>query len=216
MTESTDSVVIDGFALQRKADDKTGWTYVPRHPTLGVDSHGKPMLSILEAGAVAFVQCTAQVALRESDRAALLQKLQEVEPEARTLDAAPLTVDRIALEWLAEGGWSALGDSKGSGMPPWTAALAATLTAEALAALKAAISGESGRVRLSASLTLAGSHGTIRRVHQAGSVSVKTTAGETASSYAVETDTSAPGRAPAFLEMSADLADLLREAAPRP
>jgi hypothetical protein len=89
------------------------------------------------------------------------------------------------------------------------------LPAGALAALKAAVAGESGRARLAASLTVAGTPETVHRIREAGSVHVRTSAGETSSSFAVEMDGSTAARAPVRLELTADIADLLRDTQPR-
>ena len=99
-------IVVDGITLYRKAGDASTWTYVPRAPTLEADATGKPLLRIVEAGGVGFLQCTARVALRDADRAALLQKLRRLRPEAQAIEAAALTVQRVALEWFVDGAWS--------------------------------------------------------------------------------------------------------------
>jgi hypothetical protein len=215
VNDPQDTIVIDGITLQRTGRETRTWTYVPRAPTLETDSAGKPALRIVEAGGVAFLQCTARVALRDDDRAALLQKLRHIRPDAEAIEAAPLTVHRVALEAFANGVWSSAAESAGSGMPPWTAALAVMLPAGALAALKAAVAGESGRARLAASLTVAGTPERVHRIREAGSVHVRTSAGETSSSFAVEIDGSTAARAPVRLELTADIADLLRDTQPR-
>ena len=151
-----DPVVIDGIELQPDPADATTWIYVPPAPSLERRPDGAPQLSLIEAGPVAFLQATTRVDLPEEARARLLQQLQQTKPDARAVRAAPLFVRRMALESRATGdaGWETLVEGTSSGTPPWITALSATPNGAAAAAVKAAIAGERGRLRLSARIAL--------------------------------------------------------------
>ena len=121
MDDHEEPLVIDGIKIVAKNGDRRVWSYMPPHPSLERGPGGAPMLTVIEAGATAFLQCTARVALYEEARTALLARLQEIEPQAERLEAAPLSVERVALEVKTGSTWVAVAESKSSGMPPWTA-----------------------------------------------------------------------------------------------
>jgi hypothetical protein len=210
MCERDEPLVLDGMEIQPQDADGRAWTYVPARPSLEQSPGGMPMLTVLEAGSTAFLQCTARVALNEDARAALLARLKKLRPSAETLHIVPLSVERIALEIKSDGEWVAVAESKGSGMPPWTAALAATLAPGAAAALKSAVTGERDRARLRARIVLSGSPATVRRVEASGTVQVEMPAGAASSSYAVTADASRAATAPTPRDLSADLTQLLK------
>ena len=170
---SEEVVVIDGITLAAASADGHGWTYLPNQPAIERSANGAPMFSIIEAGPVAFLQCTARLALNDAARAQLLARLKAVRPEAETLESARITVTRIALEVSSGDVWETVAESSGSGMPPWTAALAATLAPAPLAAIKAAAGGESGRARLRASIMPPASPVAYRRAEAAGTYTTR-------------------------------------------
>src|SRR5262249_17308081 len=139
---SEDVVVIDGITLEAADADARAWTYIPNRPAIDRDANGNPMFSIIEAGPVAFLQCTARLALSEDAQGQLLARLKAARPDAETLTPAIIGVQRITLEVSNGEMWEAIAESSSSGMPPWTAALAATLAPAPLAAIKAASGGE--------------------------------------------------------------------------
>jgi hypothetical protein len=207
MQDREESLVIDGIKLQPKDGDGHAWRYVPPRPSLERGPGGKPMLQVIEAGSTAFLQCTARIALHEEARAALLARLQEKRPQARTLEAAPLAVERITLEVMTGHDWVTVAESKGSGTPPWTAALAATLAAGQLAAIKSAVAGERKRARLRAWIVLPGSPAAFRRSETRSEARIKTPTGAASASFTASANASAPAGAATALELSADIAD---------
>jgi hypothetical protein len=207
MDDRAEPLVIDGVTMAAKNDDRRAWTYVPPRPSLEQGPGGTPMLTVVAAGATAFLQCTARVALHEAARGALLARLQEIEPKAETLEPAPLSVERMALEVKTGSTWAAVAESKSSGMPPWTAALAAMLAPDPLAAIKAALAGERERARLRAWVVLPGSPAAFRRSAAAGEVHLETPTGNASARFAASADASSPASAAIALELSADIAD---------
>jgi hypothetical protein len=207
MDDHQEPLVIDGVKITAKNGDGRAWTYVPPHPSLERSPGGTPMLTVIEAGPTAFLQCTARVALHEEARSALLARLQEIEPRAETLEAAPLAVERIALEVKTGSSWVAVAESKGSGMPPWTAALAATLAPDRLAAIKSAVAGERGRARLRAWIVLPASPATFQRSEATGEVHIETPTGTASARFTATADASSAAGTATALELGADLAD---------
>jgi hypothetical protein len=207
MDDHEEPLVIDGIKIVAKNGDRRVWSYMPPHPSLERGPGGAPMLTVIEAGATAFLQCTARVALYEEARTALLARLQEIEPQAERLEAAPLSVERVALEVKTGSTWVAVAESKSSGMPPWTAALAATLAPDSLAAIKSALAGEQERARLRAWIVLPGSSATFRRSAAAGEVRVETPTGTASARFTATADASSPAGTATALELSADIAD---------
>jgi len=202
----SEDVVIDGITLAAASSDDRVWTYVPNRPAIERSASGAPMFSIIEAGPVAFLQCTARLALNEDVQAQLLARLKAVRPEAETLEPASITVERITLE-VSEGDvWKAVAESSGSGMPPWTAALSAALTPPQLAAIKAAAGGESRRVRLRASITPQPSPATYRRTEATGTTRLASPAGVVSASYTTTTEDSPMTSVVGPREITTDLA----------
>jgi hypothetical protein len=207
MDNHEEPVVIDGIKIEAKNGDGRAWSYVPPSPALEQGPGGTPMLTVIEAGPTAFLQCTARVALNEDARAALLGRLKEIKPKAETLEAVPLSVERIALEVNTESEWVTISESKGSGMPPWTAALAATLAPGPLDAVKSAVAGEKGRARLRAWIVLPPSPAAFRRSEMAGEARVETSEGAASARFAATAETSTPAGAGTPLELNADISD---------
>lgn len=214
MKAGDESIVIDGFTLRPKDDGGRGWTYLPLAPTLERGASGAPLLQVIEAGAMAFLQCTARVALNEDARNALLLRLKQREPTAQTLEAAPLTVERMALEVRSGERWSALAESKGSGTAPWTAAFAATLDAGAIAAIKAALAGEPRCARLAVRIVLPGSPGTLRSAESTADARIETPAGSASVRVAMSVDASSPAREATAVDLDADIADFFSRGGP--
>ena len=183
------TLTIDGVTLSPTTDDRA-WTYLPVRPVIERAATGEPMFSIIEAGPVAFLQCTARLALHEDVRARLLERLKAQRPDADRLEPAGIVVGRIALEINDGNAWTAISESTGSGMPPWNAAFAATLAPAALAAVKAAAAGESGHVRLTASYTPVGAPAAYRHSVSTGVTTLETTSGVFASGYSTATQES--------------------------
>ena len=201
------SFVIDGIELTATDDTARRWTYIPVRPALETNDQGTPIFQVIEAGSIAFLQCTARVALNESERSSLLARLKEKEPKAETLEAAALSVQRLALEIKAGNGWSALAESKGSGMPPWTAAFSLTLGPDALATLKSAAAGEKDRARLVARIVLQGSPSSFRRSETTRTSRVEAPGGSSSESFTSSTDASTSGTQPESRELVVDLSD---------
>lgn len=207
MKAGDESMVIDGYTLRPQDAERRAWSYEPIAPSLERGAKGAPLLQLIEAGAIAFLQATARVALHEDARAALLRRLQEREPNARTLEAAPIAVERVALEVKTESGWTAIAQSPGLGTAPWTAALAATLDAAALAAVKAALAGERQRARLTARIVRRGSPATVRIAAARSETRIETPEGTSSTRVATVLDESSPASEPVALELDADIAD---------
>jgi hypothetical protein len=204
-------VVIDGITLEPASADGQQWMYVPSGPVLELGPRDTPMLSVIEAGAVAFLQCTARVALNDAARARLRARLQEVRPAAKTLEIAPISVERVALELKTADGWNQLAASRSSGTTPWTAALAATLDPAALAAMKSAVAGEPGHIRLTARIVRTPMPAAYMHAESAGTTRVDSSSGTSTSSFAAAAHHASPAsRAPA-LDLATDLAEFFRK-----
>jgi hypothetical protein len=203
------SRVIDGIELKTKDASGRAWTYVPVRPSLQTNETGVPMLQVIEAGPVAFLQCTARVALNEDARAALLANLRKQDPEAETLEPAPLSVERIALEAKTTDEWKTIAESKGSGSPPWTAALSVSLAPDQLAAIRSASEGEKDRARLVARMTLQGAPASYRRTESAADARIQTPAGTASAGFAAAAETSSAANPGEVRNLAVDLADCL-------
>jgi hypothetical protein len=207
MDDRKETLVIDGVKMAVKNGDRRAWRYVPPHPSLERSPGGAPMLTVIEAGGAAFLQCTARLALPEEARGVLLARLQEIEPQAETLEPAPLSVERMALEVKTGSAWVVVAESKGSGLPPWTAALATTLAPDPLAAIKSAVMGQRGHARLRAWIVLPASPAAFRRSTAAGEVRLETPTGAASARFAATADASSAAETATALELGADIAD---------
>ena len=204
-------VVIDGITLEPASENGQTWMYVPSGPVLELGPGGAPMLSVIEAGPVAFLQCTARVALNEATRARLLARLQEVRPAATTLDIAPISVERVALELKTADGWKQLADSRSSRMPPWTAALSAQLNPVALAAMKSAVAGERGHIRLTARIVRTAMPAVYQHAEAASTTRVDSSYGTSTSSFAAATHHASPATPARALDLDTDVAEFFRK-----
>ena len=211
MTDLAQALVIDAIELRPKDQDERAWLYVPQRPSLERNPGGTPMLKLVEAGATAFLQCTARVALNEDTRAALLARLKEKKPKAETLEAAPLSVEKVTLEAKTADGWSVLAESKSSGLPPWTAAFAVMLDPAPLAAIKASLAGEKERVRLTARLVLSGSPAYFRSTQSASEARIESPAGSASTHFAANAQASSPVSEGTSHDLTADLSDFFRQ-----
>ena len=149
------SIVVDGIELQPDPVDPATWTYLPPGPLLDRGPDGKPLVALIEAGTLAFLQITARIDLTDAARAALLARLKDKEPAARAIRAMTVTVSSVVLEaWDDDvSGWAKIAEVTSSGQAPWTAAIAATVTGAQLASAKAALGGTKAGLRLSATIT---------------------------------------------------------------
>ena len=168
MDTREEPLVVDGISIEARSGDGRMWNYIPERPTIQTGPGGTPMLTVLEAGATAFLQCTVQVGLDDAVCNALLTRLKEKRPQAESLEAAALSVERIALEAKIGSEWQVVAEGKGSGLPPWTAALMATLEPGTLAAIKAAVAGQTDCARRGRGLSLPGSTAAFRRAEFVG------------------------------------------------
>ncbi len=143
-------IVVSGVEMRPDDAEPGVWTYLPPGPFLELGQDGRPAIGLIEAGATAFLQVTSRLDLPEAARAALLGELRRrASGEAERVRPAPVTVRRVALESRPpDGAWAPVAEGTSSGLPPWTTALAATLDPAEAAAVRAALSGTRGRLRL--------------------------------------------------------------------
>ncbi|MBO4272046.1 hypothetical protein [Microbispora triticiradicis] len=143
-------LVVNGVEMRPDDAEPGVWTYLPPGPFLELGQDGRPAIGLIEAGATAFLQLTSRLDLPEAARAALLGELRRrASGEPEQVRPAPVTVRRVALEARPpDGAWAPVAEGTSSGLPPWTTALAATLDPGQAAAVKAALSGTRGRLRL--------------------------------------------------------------------
>jgi hypothetical protein len=200
-------LVIEGITVEPVSIDRRAWVYVVRAPVLERGADGRPLLSVIEAGPMAFVQATARIALGDAARAALLEQLKAVEPAAETIDPAPMSVERVALEVRVGEAWVAVAEGRSSGMPPWTTALAATVSGEALLALGAAVGGDRGRARLTARVHFPGRPAEVRYRQSAGTSTLLSGGSASSTSFAVSADMSSPATGDRTLDIRGDIAD---------
>lgn len=146
---SPEPVVLDGLELRPDPADPSVWTYVPPGPFLELGPDGRPALGVVDAGPVSFLQITTRLDLPDSARNALADRLPNPQRPSATVRAATVAVTRVAVETRPpDGVWASVAEGASSDVPPWTTALAATLGAEQSAAVKAALGGTRGRMRL--------------------------------------------------------------------
>lgn len=154
--DKLDFVVVEGIELRPDPLDASVWTYLPPGPLLERGPDGAPAITLIEAGAVSFLQLTSRVDLPEDDRARILTGLRQQRPHGPTsIRPQSVIVRRVALQVKPkDGDWVTVTEGTSSGIPPWTTALSATLTAEQALAVKAAINGTPERLRLIGELTV--------------------------------------------------------------
>ncbi len=153
-------VVLDGLELRPDPADPSVWTYVPPGPFLELGPDGGPALGLVDAGAVCFLQITARLDLPNATRDALPARLLPLTGRPPTaVRAVEVAVTRVAVETRPpDGTWAAVAEGTGSGASPWTTALSATLGAEQTAAVRAAVGGARGRMRLVGELAAGGTN----------------------------------------------------------
>jgi hypothetical protein len=179
MNDADCRIVIDGIELRER---ETGlWTYIPKGPGLERGADGAPLLSVIQAGATAFLQATARIDLPEVSRTTLLTKLRERHPNAREIRSDVADVPRVALEMKAAGDvWAPLAQGRSSSLPPFLAALSCRLHPAELEAVSAALGGERKRLRLAATVRLRNRPSRERRLDAVEELRVETQAGSAA------------------------------------
>ncbi|MEX5710277.1 hypothetical protein AB1484_18700 [Parafrankia sp. FMc6] len=154
----TAPVMIDGLELRPDPADPSVWRYVPPGPFLDREPSGRLALGVVDAGPVSFLQLTSRLDLPDPARESLPSRL----PAGRgrspaAVLAEPVAVTRVAVETRPpDGAWSTVAEGTSSGIAPWTTALAAMLTAEQRDAVRAAVDGTRGRMRLVGELAAGG------------------------------------------------------------
>ncbi|SEG86492.1 hypothetical protein SAMN04489712_11995 [Thermomonospora echinospora] len=155
--DEPETVVVDGVELRPDRGEPGLWAYLPPGPFLERDAQGRAAIGLLTAGDVAFLQVTVRMDLAPQARAALAAALRgRVAGPVTDVRPAPVEVRRVSVQVRTAGGdWQTLTEGAGSGLPPWTAALSAQLTAEQADAVRAALDGAHDRLRLTGEQRLA-------------------------------------------------------------
>ncbi|MGH3939693.1 MAG: hypothetical protein ACRDTG_13890 [Pseudonocardiaceae bacterium] len=201
-------VVVDGVELNRDPADPAVWTYLPPGPLLELRTDGRPAIELVEAGDVAFLQLTTRIDRLEQARATLLAGL-PASAGAQAVRALPVVVRRVALQLAKAGGtWVDVAAGGSSGIPPWTTALSTMLTAEQLAALRAALGGERGRLRLLGELEIPGRAAQVHSGTSSDGLTATTPNGHVEVTVTTRTASSPPQRR-RIVEQTHDLADLI-------
>lgn len=147
MCTSSDRTVAFGVACRRVGGDI--WSYVSLAPWPQLSQDGRPMLSLLAAGDVAFLQLTAQLdppgGTLEQLRAALAAGKN---PATVTLTNGVRAVRAVEVAVGKGDAARVIATSTGSGFPPFTAAFGIGLAADDRADVDAALRGETGHVRI--------------------------------------------------------------------
>jgi hypothetical protein len=208
-TERT-PVVIDGIELKGDPVDPATWVYLPPGPLLDRGPDGKPIVALIEAGSVAFLQITARIDLSDAERVALLAKLKQKRPAARALRVMAVTVGRVLLEARDDAaGWAKIAEVTSSGHPPWTAAIAASVSGAQIESVKRALGGTKARLRLSTTITPPVSTRTERRESHSVELGVADAAGSVSlGAESTAFSSGAPGRPKPIVRVH-DVADLL-------
>lgn len=137
------------FGVECRRVGPDAWTYVSVAPWPQLSPDGSPMMALLSAGDVAFVQISAQLdppgGLLERARAALAGpraaasvRLISGVSAVRSVDVAVLTGDESHV----------VATSASSGYPPYTAVFAIQVTMKEREAFKAALRGETGWIAI--------------------------------------------------------------------
>lgn len=147
MSAAGDHLIALGVECRRASDGT--WSYVSVAPWPQLSSDGRPMLSVLTAGDIAFVSLTAQLdppgAALEQVRAILAEGRQ---PATVTLTSGVRRVRAAEVSIGPRGATRVVATSPTSGFPPFTAAFAMQPSAEERAEFEAAMRGEDGHVRI--------------------------------------------------------------------
>ncbi|MBK7820434.1 MAG: hypothetical protein IPJ61_05005 [Tessaracoccus sp.] len=147
MCTAPNRIVAVGVECRRVADDT--WSYVSLAPWPQQSHDGSPMMSLLAAGDIAFLQLTAQLdppgATLDQVRATLAAGRN---PATITLTSGVRTVRAVEVTVGADDDTRVLATSTGSGFPPFTAAFGISLTRDDRPAVDAALRGEAGHVHI--------------------------------------------------------------------
>ncbi|WP_243074475.1 hypothetical protein [Microbacterium sp. SS28] len=147
MSALPDRVIAFGVECRRTGDDT--WSYVSVAPWPQLAPDGTPMISILAAGDLAFVQLSAQLdppgAALEQARAVLAG---DADPASVTLSTGVSAVTAVEVAVTTGDETRIVATSKGSGYAPFAAVFSLQATAEDREAFEAALSGETDRVAI--------------------------------------------------------------------
>jgi hypothetical protein len=137
-----------GLRYFPSADDVTACYFLPRQPGLQSDADGRPMLTMVDLGASAYLLFTGRWAASEIDLNDLRSELAARDCELVDLvklSYAPITSPRCNV-LIGDGGGSfqTIATSNTSGFPPYDAAFNLFLENDRLAHAKAGLRGEQG------------------------------------------------------------------------
>ena len=137
-----------GLRFFSSADDATACYFLPRQPSLQSDADGRPMLTMVDLGASAYLLFTSRWAASEQDLSALRSEIanRDREPlDLIKLSYAPITSPRCnALIGDGSGSFQTIATSNTSGVPPYDAVFNLFLENDRLAQAKAGLQGEEG------------------------------------------------------------------------
>lgn len=126
--------------------------YLPGAPSPQRGDTGAAAVSVVRAGASAFVSVGTQWAASDAELVAIqaaVAKRRGVDSATIGLAPTPASVSSVDLQVRdAQGGWQTVATSPSSGMPPYAAALSAMLTGDAADAATAAAAGQTGAMRV--------------------------------------------------------------------
>jgi hypothetical protein len=147
------SLVIQGVELTAVAGDDSGWTYRPASARLAPDANGRPQWTLIQAGPATMLSLTTQWGVDgptlEAVRSQLAQKLSLADARSLCLQHAAVSVDAVELQLGdGQGQWQPWLRSGSSGMPPYQAAFSAMLTPEQAVAVRKAVQGAGGWLRV--------------------------------------------------------------------
>jgi hypothetical protein len=141
----TTTIELDAAVVTPAVDDPDTFFYAPKSPGIALDANGRPQLNVLTAGSVAFLQVTGTWGLSSAEVTALGEQLASRlgrNPATLRLQAAPESVDGVALLIGDADGLRVLQQSKSSGVPPYHAAFNVMLDPGQLATVKKALDGQ--------------------------------------------------------------------------
>lgn len=147
MVTVPDRVTAFGVECRRVGDDT--WTYVSVAPWPQLSPDGTPMISVLAAGDLAFVQLSAQLdppgSALEQARAALAG---DRDTASVTLSTGVSSVTSVQVSVAADGEPRVVATSTSSGYAPFAAVFSIQATADDREAFEAALRGDTGRVAI--------------------------------------------------------------------
>lgn len=147
MVAAQDRVVAFGVECRRTGADI--WTYVSVAPWPQLAPDGTPMLSVLAAGDLAFVQLSAQL----DPPGRVLEELRGTLAKERDAASVRLVsgvraIRSVTVTVTAQGETRVVATSTGSGYAPFTAVFAIQASGDDREAFEAALRGETGRVEI--------------------------------------------------------------------